>query len=200
MHASGFSVWYPFFMSITIFGGSLEFIAVSMLLAPFAPLQTFVLSLLIQARHIFYGISMLDRFKGTGWKKFYLIYGMTDETFAVNFSTELPPEIDRGWHMFWVTLLNHSYWVSGATMGALAGTFLKFDTKGIDFVLTAMFTTIFFDRLLKEKRPYTGAIGLGATALCLQLFGPQTFMIAAMACIWITLTIFRKPLERSVCE
>lgn len=121
MNVSGFSFIYPMLMSLTIFGGSLEFIAVTMLLAPFAPVQTFVMTLLIQARHLFYGISMLDKFKGLGWKRFYLIFGMCDETFSINYTADIPADVDRGWFMFFVTLLNHFYWFSGATIGGLVG-------------------------------------------------------------------------------
>ena len=109
MNVSGFSFWYPMLMSLTIFGGSLEFVAVSMLLGAFAPLQTLLMTLMIQARHLFYGIAMLDRFKGMGWKKFYLIFGLCDETFSINFTAKIPPDVDRGWFMFFVTLLNHFY-------------------------------------------------------------------------------------------
>ena len=107
MNVSGFTFWYPMLMSLTIFGGSLEFVAVTMLLAPFAPVQTFVMTLLIQARHLFYGISMLDKFRGLGWKRFYLIFGMCDETFSINYTAEIPEGVDRGWFMFFVTMLNH---------------------------------------------------------------------------------------------
>ena len=107
MNASGFSFVYPMLMSLLIFSGSLEFVAVEMLLSPFAPLQVLIMTLLIQARHLFYGISMLDKYKGMGWKKFYLIFGMCDETFSINYTAKIPPDVDRGWFMFFVTLLNH---------------------------------------------------------------------------------------------
>lgn len=116
MNVSGFSFVYPVVMSIVIFGGSLEFLTVSMLLSPFAPLQVFIVSLMIQARHLFYGISMLEKYKGTGLKKLYLIYGMCDETFSVNYITDVPKGVDRGWFMFFVTLLNQLYWVAGGTV------------------------------------------------------------------------------------
>ena len=121
MNASGFSFVYPMVMSLLIYGGSLEFVAVEMLLSPFAPVSVFIMTLLIQARHIFYGISMLDKFKGLGWKKFYLIFGMCDETFSINYTAKIPEDVDRGWFMFFVTLLNQLYWVSGATIGGLIG-------------------------------------------------------------------------------
>ena len=143
MNVSGFSFWYPMLMGLTIFGGSLEFVAVTMLLGTFAPLQTLVMALMIQARHLFYGIAMLEKFKGLGWKRFYLIFGLCDETFSINCSAEIPEDVDRGWFMFFVTALNHFYWVSGATIGGLLGSLLTFNTEGLDFVMTAMFVVIF---------------------------------------------------------
>ena len=196
MNVSGFSFLYPAIMSLTIFGGSLEFVAVTMLLAPFAPVQTFVMALLIQARHLFYGISMLDRFKGMGWKRFYLIFGMCDETFSINYTADIPAGVDRGWFMFFVTLLNQTYWVTGATLGGLAGSLLTFNTTGLDFVMTAMFVVIFLEQWRKEKKHWTALIGLGCTAACLVLFGPDSFMVPAMAAILIALTLFRKPITR----
>ena len=118
MNASGFSFVYPLCMSFLIYGGSLEFVAVEMLLSPFAPVQVLIMALLIQARHLFYGISMLDKFKGMGWKKYYLIFGMCDETFSVNYTADIPEDIDRGWFMFFVTLLDQLYWGLSATLGA----------------------------------------------------------------------------------
>lgn len=196
MNAAGFSPWYPFFMSMLIFGGSLEFIAVSMLLAPFAPLQEFIVALMVQARHIFYGLSMLEKFRGTGWKKPYLIFGMCDETFSINFTAKVPEGVDRGWMMFFVTLLNQLYWVSGATIGAIAGSMLSFDTHGVEFVMTAMFTAIFMEQWMKERLHYTAIIGIVATAVSLAVFGADSFLIPAMAAIVIILTILRGPLER----
>ena len=134
MHVSGFSFVYPCLMALTIFGGSLEFVAVSMLLSPFAPLTTLLVALMIQARHLFYGIAMLDKFKGLGWKRFYLIFGLCDETFSINYTAKIPPDVDRGWFMFWVTALNQFYWVSGSTLGGILGGLITFNTEGLDFV------------------------------------------------------------------
>lgn len=99
MSTAGFSFVYPMCMSLLIYGGSLEFVAVEMLLGPFAPVQTFIMTVLIQARHLFYGLSMLEKFKGLGWKKFYLIFGMCDETFSVNYTVQIPEGVDRSWFM-----------------------------------------------------------------------------------------------------
>jgi 4-azaleucine resistance transporter AzlC len=196
MNASGFSFVYPMVMSIVIFGGSLEFVAVEMLLSPFAPVQTLVMTLLIQARHLFYGISMLDKYKDMGWKKFYLIFGMCDETFSINYTAQIPADVDRGWFLFFVTLLDHLYWVTGATMGGLLGALIHFDTDGISFVMTAMFVVIFMEQWKKEKRHVSAYIGLGVAAVCLALFGADSFMIPTMILIIAFLAALRRPLER----
>ena len=198
MNVSGFSFWYPLFMSMTIFGGSLEFVAVSMLLAPFAPMQTFVMALLIQARHLFYGISMLDKFKGLGWKKIYLIFGMCDETFAINYTADIPKDVDRGWFMVFVTFLNQFYWVSGATLGGLLGGLLPINTQGLEFVMTAMFVVIFMEQWLKEKTHLTALIGFACAFGCLFIFGSDNFMVPTMASILICLGLLKKPIERGM--
>lgn len=197
MHVSGFSFIYPCLMALTIFGGSLEFVAVSMLLSPFAPLTTLFVALMIQARHLFYGIAMLDKFKGLGWKRVYLIFGLCDETFSINYTAKIPLDVDRGWFMFWVTALNQFYWVSGSTLGGLLGGLITFNTEGLDFVLTAMFVVIFLEQWLKEKKHYTALIGLGVSALCLVLFGADRFLIPSMCGILVLLVGLRQPLEKA---
>lgn len=196
MNVSGFSFWYPLCMSLIIFGGSLEFVAVTMLLSPFAPVQTLVMALILQARHLFYGISMLEKYRGLGWKKFYLIFGLCDETFSINCTAEVPEGVDKGWFYFFVTLLNHLYWVSGSTIGGIAGSLLQFDTEGIGFVMTAMFTVIFLERWLGEKHHDPALLGLGVSALCLALFGADSFLLPSMACLLALLTFLRRPMER----
>lgn len=196
MHAAGFSFVYPMLMSLLIFGGSLEFVAVEMLLSPFAPVQVFIMTLLIQARHLFYGISMLDKYKGMGWKKGYLIFGMCDETFSVNYTSEIPEDVDRGWFYFFVTLLNQFYWVASATIGGIIGSLLKFDTSGISFVMTAMFVVIFLDQWMKEKIHVSSMIGILVSLVCLILFGADSFMIPTMILIVLLLTVLRKWLEQ----
>ena len=196
MNASGFSFVYPLFMSMLIYGGSLEFVAVEMLLSPFAPLQVFIMAVLIQARHLFYGLSMLDKFKGTGWKKFYLIYGMCDETFSVNYTADIPEDVDKGWFMFFVTLLNQFYWVASATTGGIIGSLLKINTDGISFVMTAMFVVIFMDQWLKEDQHLSSLIGLGVSLICLLIFGADSFMIPTMITIVVLLTVLRRRLEK----
>ena len=196
MNVFGFSFWYPMLMSLTIFAGSIEFVTVNMLLGAFNPLQALALALMINARHLFYGISMLDKYKGTGWKKLYLIFGMCDESFSINYTAEIPPDVDRGWFMFFVTLLNQIYWVSGATLGGLFGSLIPFNTEGLEFVLTAMFVVIFLDQWLKEENHTSAILGLALSLLCLLAFGADGFIIPSMVAILAVLTLLRKPIEK----
>ena len=196
MKVSGFAFWYPMLMSLVIYGGSLEFVAVSMLLAPYAPMQAFLMTLMIQARHLFYGIALLDKFRGMGWKKPYLIFGMCDETFSINCTAEIPEDVDRGWFYFFVTLLNKIYWVLGATAGGLVGGLIRFNTEGLDFVMTAMFVVIFLEQWRKEKRHDSAAVGMAASVVCLAIFGADNFLIPTMVCILAVLTALRRPLEQ----
>ena len=200
MNVQGFSFVYPMLMALVIFGGSLEFLAVEMLLSPFAPLQVLLVSLMIQARHLFYGISMLDKFKDMGWKKFYLIYGMCDETFSINCTAEIPEDCDRGWFYFFISLLDEFYWFLGATLGGILGGLLRFNTEGLDFVMTAMFVVIFMDQWLKEKHHFSAWIGLIASVACLLIFGADNFLIPTMICILVALTALRKPVEAKTQE
>ena len=195
MNVSGFSFWYPLLMSMTVFAGSVEFVAVSMLLGSFNPIQALVMTVMINARHLFYGISMLDRFRGVGRKKIYLIFGMCDETFSINYTAKIPEDEDKGWFMFFVTLLNHIYWVSGAALGGIFGSFIQFDTEGLEFVMTAMFVVIFLEQWLKEKSHTSSLAGLGISLLCLVIFGSENFIIPAMLMILAALTLLRPCLE-----
>ncbi|MDD6234312.1 MAG: AzlC family ABC transporter permease [Lachnospiraceae bacterium] len=196
MNVSGFEFWYPMITSMLIFAGSVEFVTVNLLLGAFNPLQAFLLALMINARHIFYGISMLDKYRGTGLKKFYLIYGMCDESFSVNYTADIPEDVDRGWFMFFVNLLNQIYWVAGATIGGILGGIITFNTNGIEFVMTAMFVVIFLEQWLKEKNHISSILGLVISTVCLILFGADQFIIPSMAAMLIILTLLRKVLDK----
>ena len=196
MNVSGFGFWYPMLMSMTIFAGSMEFVTVNMLLGAFHPLQALSMTLMINARHLFYGISMLDKYKGTGLKKLYLIFGMCDESFSINYTAEIPGDVDKGWFMMWVTVLNQFYWVLGSTLGGIFGSFINFNTEGLDFVMTALFVVIFLEQWIKEKNHTNAIVGLVISVLCLILFGKDDFIIPAMLGILGVLTLLRKPLEK----
>ena len=196
MNVSGFSFWYPMLMSITIFAGSVEFVTVNMLLGAFNLLQALVMTLMINARHLFYGISMLEKYRGTGWKKVYLIFGMCDESFSINYTADIPEDVDRGWFMFFVTLLNHFYWFFGATLGGIFGSLIHFNTEGLDFVMTAMFVVIFLEQWLKEKQHTSAFVGIGLSLLCLLAFGADNFIIPSMFAMLGVLTLLRGSIER----
>lgn len=193
MRSKGFSFLYPLFMSIFIFAGSMEFVTVNLLLSAFHPLSAFFLALMVNARHLFYGISMLGKYKNVGWKKFYLIYGMCDETFSVNCTAKIPEDVDKGWFMFFVTLLNQIYWVGGATLGALLGYVIHFDTTGIEFVMTALFVVMFLNQWEEKGADHKAALtGVGASLLCLLVFGGQNFILPTMALIIVCFLLAEK--------
>ena len=196
MNVSGFSFWYPMLMSMTIFAGSMEFVAVNLLLGAFNPVQALAMTLMLNARHLFYGIAMLDKYRGTGLKKIYLIFGMCDESFSINCTAQVPEGVDKGLFMFFVTLLNQLYWVCGATMGGIFGSLIHFNTEGLDFVMTAMFVVIFLEQWLKEESHVSSLLGLGLSALSLIAFGQDKFMIPAMAAILGVLLLLKKVLEK----
>lgn len=196
MNASGFSFWYPMLMSLTIFAGSMEFVTVNLLLGAFNPIQAFTMTLMINARHLFYGISMLDKYNGLGLKKLYLIFGMCDESFSINYTADIPEDVDRGWFMFFVTLLNQFYWFSGSTIGGIFGSFIHFNTKGLDFVMTAMFVVIFMEQWMKDRIHVSQFVGIIVAFLCLIVFGADDFIIPAMIGILLVLTAVKKPLEK----
>jgi 4-azaleucine resistance transporter AzlC len=150
----------------------------------------------LQARHLFYGIAMLDKYRGTGRKKWYLIFGMCDESFSINYAVTPPPDVEPGWFMFFVTLLNHAYWVTGATLGGLFGNFITFDIKGLEFVMTALFVVILLEQLLEGiKNLPSVLIGLLVTAAALIFFGASSFLIQSMALILLFLALFSKPIS-----
>ena len=196
MNQSGFKFYYPMFMSFIIFAGSVEFATVSWLLGSFDPVNIFFLTLMINARHLFYGLSMLEKYNIPGWTKLYLIYGMCDESFSINATVDVPKDIDRGCFMFFVTMLNQIYWVAGATIGGIFGSFIPFDTKGIEFVMTALFVVIFLENWLKEKDHSASVIGLFISFICLIIFKGTNFIIPSMIIILSVLTLLRGRLEK----
>ena len=196
MRSLGFPAILPILTSIIIYAGSMEFVTANLLTLTFSPITAFLMTLMVNARHIFYGLSMLDKYKNTGRKKLYLIFGLTDETFSINFSAEPPEDVDKGWFRFFVTLFDQIYWVGSVTIGSLFGSFIPFDTTGIDFVMTALFIVIFVNQFQKEKNHFPSLCGLAVSLLCLIIFGADSFIIPSMLGILAVLTAARAPLER----
>lgn len=193
----GLPVWLPPLMGTVVYGGSLEFVLASLLLGSFAPVSAFLMALMIQARHLFYGLTMLQRYRGYGLRSAYMIFAMSDETFSITCSAEPPEGVDKGWFMFFITLLDQCYWVASAGLGAVVGSVLPFSTEGVDFVMTAMFTVIFLNQWEKDRQHYSALIGLAAPLVCLAVFGSSSFLLPSMGCILILLLALRKPIEKA---
>ncbi|NLX64033.1 MAG: branched-chain amino acid ABC transporter permease [Clostridiaceae bacterium] len=198
LNSKGYHFGWAVLMSLFIYAGSMQFVAVNLLTSAFNPVYAFFITLIVNARHLFYGISMLKPFKGTGKFKPYLIVGLTDETYSILCSTEPPEGIDKTWFMFLVTLLNQIYWVTGSALGGLIGSLLTFNTTGIDFVMTALFTVIFINQWKAEKKHIPAITGVVVSVLCLLIFGPDNFIIPSMALIVLVLTMFRKNIEEGI--
>ena len=200
MTSRGFGLPWIALISVVVFAGALQFVGISLLTSAFDPLYAFIIALSVNARHLFYGISMLEKYSGTGKIKPYLIFAMCDETFSLLCSIDPPPGIDRRAFLFAVTFLNQSYWVLGSIAGGLIGPLLTFNTYGIDFVMTAFFVVIFLNQWQTRKNRSPALIGLAAATLSLVIFGADNFIIPAMILIVLCLTVFRPQLAKEVTE
>lgn len=192
MVSQDFSPVWPILMSLVVFGGSIQFLAVSLLASAFDPVATFFLSVMVNARHIFYGLSMLEAYRGTGAAKLPLVALLTDETFSVVSATEPPEGVLKKDYCLWVSFLDYLYWVGGTAAGAFLGNLLTFDTTGMDFALTALFVVLFMEQWKKKDNRFSGLVGITASALALALFGAESMVIPAMVMILIVLLERRK--------
>ena len=197
MNVSGFSFWYPMLMSITIFAGSVEFVTVNMLLGAFNPLQALVMTLMINARHLFYGISLLDTYGDAGKAKPYLIFALTDETYSLVTQAQPPEGVSRRKYCLLVSFLDQCYWVVGSCLGALIGTYVPVSFEGVSFVLTALFVTLFVEQWLSHKEHFPAIVGVISTLLCLLIFGKDIFLIPSMVLMALLLTLRPKAKRRN---
>jgi len=195
MSSKGYSVIWTALISLFTYAGSMQYVAVSLLALGFNPLYAFLMTLMVNARHLFYGIVMLEKYKGTGKFKPYLIFGLTDETFSILCSTKPPEGINKNWFMFFVTLLDHAYWVLGCTLGTIIGTMFTINTKGLDFVLTSLFVVIFINQWKSTHNHLPVFIALGSSIICRLIFGPANFIIPAMILIIFFVTVLKKPIK-----
>jgi len=192
MSSKGYGLQWTFLMSLFAFAGSAQYVAITFLTTAFNPLNAFLMTLMINARHLFYGLSMLDKYKEAGGLKNYLIFGMCDETFSILCTTNAPEGVDNNWFRFFVTLLNHFFWVGGSVLGGILGNMITFNTNGLDFVLTALFVVIFIEQWNSQKDHRPAVVGIGSSILSLIIFGPKAFIIPSMIVILSILTIMRK--------
>lgn len=192
LRSGGYSIWLALAMSVLIYAGSMQYVAIGLLTGGASLLTTLLTTLMVNARHLFYGISMLERYKHTGKKKPYLIFALTDETYSLvcHDDPNIPPEQRSNYYLF-VSLLNHVYWVAGSLMGAAVGSLVTFNSEGIDFALTALFLTVFLEQWLSTKKHSPAIIGVAVSVLCLLIFGSEQFLIPAMLVIALLLCLMK---------
>lgn len=184
MSTSGYSIWLAILMSIFVYAGSMQYAAVGLFTGGVSYLTVALTTLAVNARHLFYGISMIDKYKGAGWKKPYMIHTLSDETYSLLCKT------DKGQtYCFLVSLFDQCYWVIGTIIGAVIGGTVQFNSKGVDFVLTALFVTIFTDQWLNTKNHMPAITGVLCTVISLLIFGKSNFLIAAMVGITVLLLL-----------
>lgn len=192
MQTKGYGTLWAVLMSAIAYCGSMQFVAITLLTVAFNPFQAFMLSLMVNARQLFYGISMLDKYKGLGKAKGFLIYTLCDETFSICSSITLPDGVNRKYFYLSISLLNYSYWVLGTALGGIVGNFITFNTNGLDFVLTALFVVLFLEQMKKKENRISGFIGLAGTIIGLSLFGADDLVIPSMLIILAILLAGRK--------
>lgn len=195
MATKGYGLLWIFLMSAVAFCGSMQFLAITLITTAFNPIGALMMALMVNARHLFYGISMLEKYKGLGKIKYFLIYTLCDETFSTCYSAKVPEEVNRGLFYFWISFLNYIYWISASLLGALMGSLISFDTKGLDFALTALFVVIFIDGWKEQGNRIPGLIGMGCSFTALFIWGADHFIIPSMVCILAVLTLSRRTLE-----
>jgi 4-azaleucine resistance transporter AzlC len=196
MDSKGFSLLWTLLASVFVYAGSMQFVTVALLAAGFDPVGAFLMTLAVNARHIFYGISMLRQYRGIGNLKPYLIFSLTDETFSLLCSAKVPDPVNRKWFYFFVSFLDHIYWITGSLIGGILGSMINFNTKGIDFVLTALFVVILIDQWRSSTNHLPALIGIISAITCRLLFGPSNFIIPAMFMILFFVTVLKAPMER----
>ena len=192
---NGYGPVWALCMSVFLYAGSMQFVGISLLTSGASAITVAVTTLLVQARHLFYGLSLIDRYKGAGFKKLYMIHAITDETYSLVCSTEATKDVKPQSFYFAISLLNQIYWIIGCVLGNLIGGFLTFDTTGLDFAMTALFVTIFVEQWQSTKEHRPAILGATLALVCLVLFGAEHFLIPAMIAITVGLTALWKPLE-----
>lgn len=196
MQTKGYGPLWSVLMSAIAFGGSMQFVAITLLTTAFDPLQAFLLSVMVNARHIFYGLSLLGKYKGLGKVRPFLIYVLCDETFSLVSTLEPPEGVERREFYFWISLLDYSYWIAGTALGGLVGNLITFDTTGLDFALTALFVVLFLEQWKKRANRPAGVLGIVCAAVALAAFGADNLVIPAMVLILVLLLVLRPRLDR----
>ena len=194
----GFAPPWAFFSSLLIYAGSGQYLLVSLLAANASLVTVAAMTLLLNCRHIFYGLSFLETFHQMGRRKWYMIFSLTDETYSLLCSLKTPEGIDPNAMRFWIAILDHSYWIAGSVLGAVIGGMLPFDSTGIDAALDCLFTVIFVEQWMSAKCHVPAFLGLGAAAVSLAILGPDNFILPAMVAICVMLAALRGRLAKEV--
>lgn len=189
---AGYGIWWVLAMSVFIYAGSMQYLMVSLLTSGASVISTALATLMVNARHLFYGISMIDRYKDAGNKKPYLIFALTDETYSLVCNGDTPEGVNPHLYYFLVSLCNQIYWITGSLLGALAGSAITFNSAGIDFAMTALFVTVFVEQWLTSKNHVPAIAGIVITVVCLLLFGGDLFLIPSMILILLSLSLGRR--------
>lgn len=191
----GYSFLWAIVMSLLVYAGSGQYLAVNFFVPGISLVQVVFMTLMVNIRHIFYGISLLDKFNHMGKKRWYMIFGLTDETYSLLCTTKIPEGVEEEKFLFAISVMNQSYWVVGSAVGGLAGTLLPLDSEGIDFAMTALFVVIFVEQWTDAKNRIPEVIGVLAAFLCLQIFGADSFVLPAMLSIIVVLFAGRRKLD-----
>ena len=192
----GYSFLWAGLMSLLVYAGSGQYLATNFFVPGFSLLQVMFLTLMVNVRHIFYGISLLEKFNKLGKKRWYLIFGLTDETYSLLCTTKIPKDVEEGKFLLAISLLNQSYWVAGSILGAIAGSFIPINSKGIDFAMTALFVVIFVEQWMEKKNRAAAVTGVVSSILCLLIFGADSFVLPSMGVIAVILLVGRKKIEK----
>lgn len=195
---SGLSVWLALLMSVFIYAGAMQFVAIQILTNPINLVQVAFMTVFVNIRHLFYGLSFIERFKPFGWMKHYMIFAMTDETYSLMCGISEKQDVDSEKLLFTISALNHSYWVIGTLIGAWIGNLITFDTTGIEFAMTALFVVIFIEQWLSEKHHAPAMVGVFSAMVALQIFGPDQMVLPAMVIMFVLLLALRKTIEGGV--
>lgn len=196
LKVNGYGLWWAIGMSVFIYAGAMQYVGVSLLTSGASLLTVGLTTLIVNARHLFYSITMIDRYRGAGVKKPYLMHALTDETYSLVCSGKTPPGIQPHLYYLLVSAFNQAYWVIGSILGVLAGAVIPFDTTGIDFAMTALFVTVFIDQWRSTTQHSPAIAGVCLSAVCLFLFGQEYFLIPSLLAITLALTLLRKKLEK----
>ena len=195
LKSKGYGVLWAFAMSTVIYAGSMQYLAIELICGGAGLLTTALTTLMVNARHLFYGISMVEKYKNAGKAKPYLIYALSDETYSLVCVDMDMEEGERNKFCLFVTALDQFYWVLGSVLGSLLGEVISFNTEGMDFALTALFVTVFVEQWLSTRDHAAAIVGVGASVICLVLFGSGSFLIPSMVAITLALTLMRKRQE-----